>query len=423
MLIKGFTIERGQMHATHLLRTDQNEHVLLQEVRGFVSEDLHGAFKEAQAVARGTKCQKYLFSCVFAPPNSANLSDAQFIAAVDKTEVALGLGGQPRAVVFHEKDGRRHAHCVWSRIDAETMKAKHLSHWKTKLGEVSRELHREFGIEMPRGLKDKTERDKRNFTQAEWQIAKRTGEDPRDLKALVQNCWERSDGRPAFEKALGENSLFLARGDKRGLVVVDHNSNVHALPRLLGLKSKEVAVKLGDTATLRGVDDVRQHIGHHLKQDAKAKLASSRSMFAERQTKLAGYREQMVGMHRRERAMLADKQNADWSEATRTRQARLPRGLRGVWSWMTGKSAVIKQTNESEATRQAEKQAKEREELAVRQREERRLLQAKMEELRAAQAKELWSLRRELSPFLRERRESALQQAAQSAGMGLKLQR
>lgn len=130
MIIKGFTISRGSAHAAHLLKADDNEHVLVQEIRGFVASDLAGAFKESQAIARGTKCRQHLFSCAFSPPESSHLSADQFLHAVDRTEQALGLGGQPRAIVFHEKDGRRHAHCVWSRIDAETMTARQLSHWK-----------------------------------------------------------------------------------------------------------------------------------------------------------------------------------------------------------------------------------------------------------------------------------------------------
>jgi hypothetical protein len=40
-----------------------------------------------------------------------------FEAAIDMAEQRLGLDGHPRAIVFHEKEGRRHAHAVWSRID------------------------------------------------------------------------------------------------------------------------------------------------------------------------------------------------------------------------------------------------------------------------------------------------------------------
>lgn len=260
MIIKGFSITAGQRHAAHLMRVDENEHVHVQELRGFVSGDLHGAFKEAESIARGTRCKQHLFSCAFSPPESAPLSSDQFLSAINRTERALGLDGQPRAIVFHEKEGRRHAHCVWSRIDAQTMTARQLSHWKTKLREVSRELHHEFGIEMPRGLANKGARDPLNFTHAEWQQAKRRGEDPRTIKEVVQECWAASDGRAAFTGALKERGYFLAQGDRRGFVVVDLHGDVHALSRVLDRKWGSIRTTLSRSLKWLAQPDMQAHI-------------------------------------------------------------------------------------------------------------------------------------------------------------------
>lgn len=124
MIIKASQRGGGANLAAHLTRTDENEHVHIAELRGFVGENLQDAFKEVDAIRRGTKCQQYLFSVSLSPPPSANLSAEDFMAAIDRVEEITGLNGQPRAVVFHEKEGRRHAHAVWSRIDAETMTAR-----------------------------------------------------------------------------------------------------------------------------------------------------------------------------------------------------------------------------------------------------------------------------------------------------------
>lgn len=64
-----------------------------------------------------------MFSLSLNPPGHETVSIDEFEAAIEATEVKLGLQGQPRAIVFHEKDGRRHARVVWSRIDAGKMKA------------------------------------------------------------------------------------------------------------------------------------------------------------------------------------------------------------------------------------------------------------------------------------------------------------
>lgn len=422
MIIKGFTITRGGTHAAHLLKTEDNEHVLVHEVRGFIADDLDGAFRESQAIARGTKCRQHLFSCAFSPPDSSPLSADQFLHAIDRTEEALGLGGQPRAVVFHEKDGRRHAHCVWSRIDAESMTARQLSHWKTKLGEVSRALHRDFGIEMPRGLANKAERDPLNFSQAESQAAKRAGDDPRWLRSIVQECWASSDSRLGFEAALSEKSLQLAQGDKRGFVVLDYTGTVHSLPRLLGIKTKEVKARLGDTPA-RTLEEAKKQLDASLGKEARAKIKESRERFSKRQTALKNYGLEMTHLHRDERAKLAGAHSAQWTKATQERQARLPRGLKGLWSWITGESARIKANNEAEARAQAARHAREREELGARQREERRVLTAKIHELRKSQAQELLRLRRALAPHITLRRAAAPKQDVLGARLGLKLER
>ena len=113
--------------AQHLMKTE-NERVEVAELRGFVAEDLDGAFQESYAISRATQCKQHLFSLSLNPPKGAEVSNAQFMDAVTRAESKLGLSGQPRAVVFHEKRGddgelRRHAHAVWSRIDVDDMKA------------------------------------------------------------------------------------------------------------------------------------------------------------------------------------------------------------------------------------------------------------------------------------------------------------
>ena len=126
MILKGSQRSGAKALAVHLLRLDENDHVEVHSVTGFMSDDVTSAFKEVQAVAKGTKCTQPFYSVSLNPPHDEDVSIEVFEAAISKIEEAHGLSGQPRAIVFHEKDGRRHAHSVWSRIDAETMTAKNL---------------------------------------------------------------------------------------------------------------------------------------------------------------------------------------------------------------------------------------------------------------------------------------------------------
>jgi hypothetical protein len=141
MILKAKERGDGGQLARYLLAMRENEHVELHEVSGFVSEDLIEAFHEADAIAKGTRCKNYLFSMSLNPPEGAHVETEVFEKTADDIAKKLGLENQPRAIVFHEKDGRRHAHVVWSRIDSEKMRAINLPHYKTKLREISRELY------------------------------------------------------------------------------------------------------------------------------------------------------------------------------------------------------------------------------------------------------------------------------------------
>lgn len=65
----------------------------------------------------------------------------------------FGLTGRQRMIMFHEKEGRCHAHAVWSRIDAEAMTAKPLPFFKQKLNGIAKELYLENGWSMPDGFR------------------------------------------------------------------------------------------------------------------------------------------------------------------------------------------------------------------------------------------------------------------------------
>lgn len=64
-------------------------------IRGFAARDLRGAFNEAYAVSRGTRCKQYLYSCSLNPSAPANVKIEDFEAAITRIETELGLTGQP----------------------------------------------------------------------------------------------------------------------------------------------------------------------------------------------------------------------------------------------------------------------------------------------------------------------------------------
>jgi hypothetical protein len=426
MILKGSQRSGGQNLAVHLMRLDDNEHMLIHELRGFAAEDLKGAFKEVEAIARGTKCRQYLFSLSLSPPESERVPVLVFETAIDRIEERLGLEGQPRAVVFHEKEGRRHAHCVWSRIDADKMTARQMSFFKDKLMDISRQLYLEHGWKMPRGMANAAERNPTNFTLAEWQQAKRQGIDPRWLKSTLQECWSRSDGSRAFSRALEERGFFLAQGDKRGFVVLDHQGEVWSLPRVLGLKTKEVRVRLGDGEGLGTVEDTKRLIGRRMTPAIRRHVEEARTQFHKRSTTLAHCKMEMTHLHRQARLRLEGKLEAEWQAETKVRQSRLPKGLLGLWHRITGKYQEVRAGNEAEAWMTRQRHARERQALIDHQLEQRRVLQAEFKDLRKRQAQQLLDLRKDIGRYLKFTKGAAperLESRTRSAGLSLKLER
>jgi len=352
--------------ARHLMKQD-NEHVSVHELRGFVADELDGAFTESYAISRGTKCKQFLFSLSLNPPPDEEVSTADFEAAIDRVEKKLGLTGQPRAVVFHEKEGpggmRRHAHAVWSRIRADEMKAVQMSHSHRKLMDMSRELYLEHGWKMPRGLADQENRDPRNFTLEEWQQAKRAGRDAKEIKAAIQDAWAISDTKTAFSNALLERGLWLARGDRRGYVAVDHEGEVYSLSRWAGVKSKQLRERLGDEKSLSSVEDAtaRMAVAMTQKMGAFQKELESRKQVERKRYETQ--RMALVERQRAERQALSTAQAQREVKEHQDRQTRLRGGVKGLWDRLTGARKRVIEENMREADLARQRDLTERERL------------------------------------------------------------
>ncbi len=343
MILKGNQRASGRELALHLLNVEDNEHAVVHELRGFMSDDLIEAFKETEAISLGTKCQQYLFSLSLNPPKSAKVSIAEFEKVIGEIERRMGLSGQPRAVVFHEKKGRRHAHCVWSRIDVDKMRAINLSHYKLRLRDISRELYLEHSWDMPAGLIDVLDRDPLNYTGAEASQAKRVKRDPVELKALLKSCWSASDSRTAFASALWEQGFCLARGNRRGFVTVDAQGEVYSLSRWLDVKTKELRTRLGEFSDLPSVEEAITLLNGNYSKPENDKPHARQ--LTDHKSKVAD----LVSKQREERQALLQSKETRRIEKIKARLLRLPTGVRAVWARLSGQYQRICDTLASEA--------------------------------------------------------------------------
>ncbi len=342
--------------ARHLMK-DENDRVQVHDVRGFVADDLHGAFRESYAMSRATKCKQHLFSLSLNPPQDSEVSPEEFEKTIDRVEERLGLEGQPRAIVLHTKNGRTHAHAVWSRIKAEEGRAVQLSYTRQKMQEISRELYREHGWQMPRGFARHEERDPRNFTLAEWKQCKRAERDPQQTKEVFQDAWAISDSRAAFAHALEAHGFILAKGDRRGHIAVDHKGEAYAISRYTGVKARKVRDRLGTP------DDLPDKANAHeiAAERVTTRLADLQAQEDQRAAeKLARLKEEQRRRQELQRAAAEDlraKQVAERKQQLAEHQARLRKGVLGFIDRFTGRKKGTEAKNREESSALAQQQA------------------------------------------------------------------
>jgi hypothetical protein len=280
MIVSGSSRGGASQLGSYLFQ-DKNEQVEVlsidrMDIAGRTEADLTMALLWMEAYASQTRSpQNGLYHCQISPEAHESLTDDQWLEAVDRVEEQLGFEEQGRAIVLHEKDGRRHAHVVWQRTDTtgKRWKLKSDSWDYVKHETAARLLEHEFGHPLVPGKYDQIvlerlrsqgheaaaaalEREMQaertpsgnSYTFAEQKQAERSAErsgelmKPNERKALIRSLYEKTDTGQAFIAALEAEGFIVARGN-RGAVIVDRGGEIHALRPL---KTKEVKQRLVD---------------------------------------------------------------------------------------------------------------------------------------------------------------------------------
>ncbi len=383
--------------ALHLMNGEQNEHVITHEIRGFVASDVMGALNEAYALSKATKCRQFMYSLSLNPPQGKDVPISVFEQTLERVEKKLGLENQPRVVVFHEKYGRRHAHCVWSRINIDEMKAVNISHPKLKLNSIAKSLYIEHGWKMPEGFRDSRYKNPLNYTRAEWQQAARTGQSPKAIKALLQECWAASDSRKGFEHALKESGYYLAKGDRRGFVAVDIYGEVYSLTRQLRAKKKELEERLGKAEKLTSASKVKEKIKVQLSEIFNNFLKEQNKDHQKALKPLLKAKQKMTHQHRIDRAAQKSYQEKRWNEEELKRAACIRSGFKGLWDRLNGKYWKTRKRNEQETKSCLTRDQKEQEALISKQLSMRQNLQVQLNQLQLKHEKDRLQLIHNLS--------------------------
>ena len=252
MVPKASQRANGQQLAIHLLNARDNERVEVAHIRGAIASDLPGAIEEWHAVSRATRCKKYLYSLSINPdPRQGALTRRQYKDYIARVEKKLGLAGQPRAIVFHIKEGREHCHVVWSRIIPGQLKAVQISNDRKSLQTITRRFAKDHGLTLPENMTEarKTEDGKppARVTLHEKHQQERTGISKEQRAHEITQIWQQTDTGSAFVHGLEQAGYHLARGDSVPYAVIDRYGEIHSLPRQIeGVRTKDVRARLKD---------------------------------------------------------------------------------------------------------------------------------------------------------------------------------
>lgn len=254
--------------------------------------------------------------------------------------------------------------------------------------DISKQLYLENDWDMPKGFIDRNLKNPLNYTRAEWQQAVRTGQNPKVIKAALQESWAISDSRKAFEHALQDRGYYLARGDKRGYVAVDTYGEIYSLSRQIGVKKADLAKKLGKAELLPSVAETKDTISGRLTKQFKNYSDELNLKHKQEMKPLVHARHTMMQYHREARTNLKSTHEKRWQAEELERSARLRKGFKGIWDRLTGSHQKTRTKNEKETQKCQLRDKNEKESLISKQLTERGKLQTHFQQLRQKQTVE-----------------------------------
>jgi len=133
----------------------------------------------------------------------------------------------------------------------------------------------------------------------------------------------------------------------------------------------------------------------------KKLIREQKAEHARERAPLTRAKREMAETHGRERTQLEKALAARWTRETDARQARLNKGLKGVWDWLSGRARQVREQNRMEAWEALKRDQAERDTLIAGQLDERRALQQDILELRERQRDERADLAADIGAALK----------------------
>lgn len=231
MVIKGRSRSNGAQLADYLLISSKgNDRAEVLEVRGTARpDDLKRSLVEMSLSSELTKRGKLgLYHAQVNPAIGEDrpMTPDDWLRAADILEESLGLTGQKRAIVLHEKEGRLHGHVIWERYDHDTGKLRADGKNYGKHDKARAEIEQELSHERTPQKRDREQ-------------------EPADKDRLTE-LWQQHQNASDFVKAAEQAGYYIAQGNDRRpfRVVTPDGQSLDLVRQLEGIKTKEVRDRL-----------------------------------------------------------------------------------------------------------------------------------------------------------------------------------
>lgn len=240
------TSDRVAWSHTHNLATDDPEKAL--RWMAFTSKNADRLKEQAGVARTGRKSSAghvYAFSLAWHPEE--NPQKDHMLGAAFETLELLGLKEHEAVIVAHQETDHPHIHVICNLVSPKDGRTAVPSYDRLTLSKWAQEHEEKTGkIYCEKRVENNEKR--REKATADRQMALVKGREEKHSAAdQVQDIYRRCDSGKAFQAALQEAGFTLARGDRRGFVLVDDQGKVHSLSRQLqGQRAADIKARLSD---------------------------------------------------------------------------------------------------------------------------------------------------------------------------------
>lgn len=182
-------------------------------------------------------------------------------AALETVE-GLELQEHQAVIVAHNDTEHPHVHIIFNLVHPENGKTRMPSYDWLKLSDWAEGVERNDGEILCEQRVINNQKRKERGQDNKMKLVKHK-EKPLDIAPLINELYQQSDSGTAFQAALEGNGYTLAKGDKRGFVLVDEQGKVYSLSRQLkGQRAKDLRERLKDVQGLpmaKKISEERKH--------------------------------------------------------------------------------------------------------------------------------------------------------------------